>query len=145
MYIGESRENLQRVWLLVQREQNQVIGSNLKIVFTPSLWHRSYDWLSSCAVYLLLKHLTQHTGSSRRWYWSGTSCGECPKNTEVINELGCSGGMPPGEFFFRSCKMLKIWPFFHFCQALGGGHGSPGPPPLGAAYDLTDGAWVVQW
>ena len=39
------------------------------------------------------------TGGSRHSHWRGPAAMSA-KNTEQISELGGSGGMPPGKFFF---------------------------------------------
>ena len=39
------------------------------------------------------------TGGSRRSHWRGPTSASA-KKSEQISELGGSGGMPPGKFFF---------------------------------------------
>ena len=72
---------------------------------------------------------TDNTGGSRRSHWRGPAAASA-KNTEQISELGGSGGMPPGKFFFDNAKCCKLGHFYHFCQAFGGGAMAPLAPPL---------------
>ena len=69
----------------------------------------------------------RHTGSSRRLHWRGPVAASA-KNKEQISELGRSGGMPLGNFFFfHNAKCCKLGHFFIFVRLLGGM--PPWPPP----------------
>ena len=63
------------------------------------------------------------TGGSRRSHWRGPAAASA-NNMEQISELGESGGMPPGKFFFL---MMQIGPFL---SGLWGGAMAPLAPPL---------------
>ena len=72
------------------------------------------------------------TGGSRHSHWRGPAAVSA-KNTEQISELGGSGGMPPGNFFFNNAKCRKLGHFLIFVRPLGGGAMAPPlePPMLG--------------
>ena len=55
------------------------------------------------------------------------------------SELGGSGGVPPGKFFFDNAKCCKLGHFFSFLSGLlGGGHAPPPlEPPMPDVLDLN--------
>ena len=60
-------------------------------------------------------------------HWRGPAAANA-KNTELISELGGSGGMPPGKFFFDNANSANWAIFIIFVRPLGRAMAPLAPP-----------------